>query len=101
MSSSSPVSSHSRQTQSPSRPSLALSSTGTIVTPQTGQIGGSSVTRHAANASPHRSLGSEPVVDSREDVPREVLDPPRPALDRLAGQLRPKVHVLDLRPPAQ
>ena len=38
---SSPSSSHSRQTQSPSCPS-ALSTAGTIVTPQRGQIGGRS-----------------------------------------------------------
>lgn len=40
--SSSPSSSHSRQTHSPRRSSSALSSTGTIVTPQREQIGGRS-----------------------------------------------------------
>jgi hypothetical protein len=40
--SSSPVSSHSRQIQSPSRSSDALREAGTIVTPQVGQIGGRS-----------------------------------------------------------
>jgi len=36
------VSSHSKQTQSPADASLALSAAGTIVTPQTGQMGGRS-----------------------------------------------------------
>jgi hypothetical protein len=36
------VSSHSRQIQSPTRCSRALSEAGTIVTPQAGQIGGRS-----------------------------------------------------------
>src|SRR5207244_9973848 len=42
ISSGSPVSSHSRQTQSRSRAPMALNSAATIVTPQVGQIGGRS-----------------------------------------------------------
>ena len=43
----SPVSSHSRQTQSPVRSSRSLRAAGTIVTPQTGQIGGRSSSMRA------------------------------------------------------
>ena len=51
----SPVSSHSRQIQSPARGSRALSAAGTIVTPQAAQMGGRSSFTFAASpsAGPH------------------------------------------------
>src|SRR3954447_3464693 len=64
--SSSPSSSHSRHTQSPSRPSSALNAAGTIVTPQRGQIGGrSSFTRVSLSV---RALESELAMSSRSSA---------------------------------
>jgi hypothetical protein len=87
--SSSPVSSHSRQTQSPSRRSRALRSVGTIVTPQKGQIGGRSSSMRASmrparpsaasgdGSEDCASAGMTPEVSDVEAGRRRVREPHR------------------------
>ncbi len=99
--SSSPRSSHSRQTQSPSRTSSALSAAGTMVTPHRGQIGARSSSRAASRATsrPSRTRGRRCCSRSRYRRRRERRS--RPRRERRSPPSRPRRRPAALPRPAR